>query len=253
MKIVRLLAVLSFLVLALLVPVQAQDMEPVTITYWTDPALAQPTTMPEFTELAEFETWQAEQFMEMHPHVTIEVRGLDWPDLATVVPTALAAGDPPDILKDYLGRTSGYGVEGVTVDLFSVLPQEDIDDLLPGLVNLYTIDGALHAMPTYFWNHAMIVNKALFDQAGLGDLVPVDDRDWTFDDFYAAATAIKAADIGVEFPYTLQVASNKGIMISTPLSGARVARFGIRIVRQALRIPRRWPVSSSSTCFTKKG
>ena len=210
MKYFRLLLALVVLMMVLVAPTLTQDLEPVTITYWTDPALAQPTTLPEFTELAQFETWQAEQFMEMHPHVTIEVRGLDWPELSTVVPTALAAGDPPDILKDYLGRTSGYGAQEVTVDLFEHLPQEEIDDLLPGLVDLYTIDGQLHAMPTYFWNHAMIVNKALFDEAGLTDLLPVDDRDWTFDEFYEAATAIKAADVGVEFPYTLQVASEQG-------------------------------------------
>ncbi|MCY4146874.1 MAG: extracellular solute-binding protein [Chloroflexi bacterium] len=208
MKRLQLLLALMAMLVVLLAPAQAQ--EPVTITYWTDPALAQPISLPQFTELAAFENWQAEQFMAMHPHVTVEVRGLDWPDLATVVPTALAAGEPPDILKDYLGRTSGYGVEGVTVDLFSLVSQEEIDDLLPGLVELYTIDGALHAMPTYFWNHAMIVNKALFDQAGLGDMVPVDDRAWSMDEFYQAATAIKAAGIGVDFPYTLQVASEQG-------------------------------------------
>lgn len=208
MKHLKLILALFVLMTALVAPTFAQ--EPVTITYWTDPALAQPTTLPQFTELAEFETWQAEQFMEMYPHVTVEVLGINWPDLATVVPTALAAGDPPDILKDYLGRTSGYGVQDVTVDLFTLLPQEEIDDLLPSLVGLYTIDGKLHAMPTYFWNHAMIVNKALFDEAGLGDMIPVDDRDWTLDEFYEAVTAIKAADIGVDAPYTLQVASEQG-------------------------------------------
>lgn len=210
MKHLRLALVMFTLMMVLVAPTLTQDLEPVTITYWTDPALAQPVTLPEFTQLGEFETWQAEQFMEMHPHVTIEVRGLDWPDLSTVVPTALAAGDPPDILKDYLGRTSGYGAQGVTVDLFTLLPEEEVADLLPSLVGLYTIDDQLHAMPTYFWNHAMIVNKALFDEAGLGDMIPVDDRDWTFDEFYEALTAIKEADIGVEFPYTLQVASEQG-------------------------------------------
>lgn len=210
MKHFRFILAILVLIMVLVAPTLAQDLEPVTITYWTDPALSKPITLPEFTELAAFETWQAEQFMEMYPHVTIEVRGLDWPDLSTVVPTALAAGDPPDILKDYLGRTSGYGIQEVTVDLFELLPQEEIDDLLPGLVDLYTINGKLHAMPTYFWNHAMIVNKALFDEAGLGDMIPADDRDWTLDEFYAAVTAIKAADIGVDAPYTLQVASEQG-------------------------------------------
>jgi len=198
----RFWALISVLILLLVVvgAVAQDEMEPVTITYWTDPALATPITMPEFDGVGQFEMWQAEQFMEMHPHVTVEVRGLDWPDLSTVVPAAIAAGDPPDILKDYLGRTSGYGVQDVTVDLFELLPQEEIDDLLPGLVDLYTIDGKLHAMPTYFWNHAMVVNKALFDEAGLGDLIPTDDYDWTFDEFYAAITQLKEANPDVEYP-----------------------------------------------------
>lgn len=208
MKHYRGILIVVLLALLVIVPVTAQDLEPVTITYWTDPALAQPDTLPQFTQLGEFETWQAEQFMEMHPHVTVEVRGLDWPELSTVVPTALAAGDPPDIIKDYLGRTSGYGNAGVTVDLFTLLPQEDIDDLLPSLVGLYTIDGQLHAMPTYFWNHALVANKALFDQVGLGELL--EDHAWTFEEFLDAAVQLKAADIGVDAPYSLQVASEQG-------------------------------------------
>lgn len=209
MKHMRLLFIISALLMVLIAPGAAQDLEPVTITYWTDPALAQPVKLPEFTELAAFETWQAEQFMEMYPHVTIEVVGLDWGDLAPVVSTSLAAGDPPDILKDYLGRTSGYGQQEVTVDLFELLPQEEIDDLLPGLVELYTIDGKLHAMPTYFWNQAFVVNMALFEEAGLADMIRVDDHDWTLDEFYDAAAAIKAADIGVDAPYSQQVASEQ--------------------------------------------
>ena len=186
----------------------AQD--PVTITYWTDPALAAPVHHPEFTSLAEFETWQAEQFMAMYPHVTVVVEGLAWEDLSVKVPTAIAAGNPPDILKDYLGRTSTYGHAGVTVDLYEHLPAEEVADLLPGLVDLYTIDGRLHAMPTYFWDHQMIVNKALFDEAGLGHLIPVDDRDWTQEEFIDALRQIKAADVGVEFPFALQVANQQG-------------------------------------------
>ena len=206
---------LSVLFIALLlvmsmVPVLGQDMDPVTIIYWTDPALENPITMPEFDGIGQFEEAQAAEFMEMHPHVTVEVRGLDWPDLSSVVPAAIAAGDPPDIIKDYLGRTSGYGIEGVTVNLLDYLPEEDVNDILPGLLDLYTINGELHAMPTYFWNHAMIVNLALFEEAGLADMIPTDDYSWTFDEFYAAITALKEANPEVEYPFALQVASEQG-------------------------------------------
>lgn len=204
------LLLIAMLLVMSMVPVMAQDMEPVTITYWTDPALATPITMPEFDGIGQFEEAQAAEFMEMYPHVTVEVRGLDWPDLSSVVPAAIAAGDPPDIIKDYLGRTSGYGIADVTVDLSQYLPQEDIDDILPGLRDLYTINGELHAMPTYFWNHAMVVNLALFEEAGLADMIPTDDYDWTFDEYYAAITALKEANPEVEYPFALQVASEQG-------------------------------------------
>ena len=204
------LVLIALLLVLSMVPVMAQDMDPVTIVYWTDPALARPITMPEFDGNGQFETAQAAAFMEMHPHVTVEVRGLDWPDLSSVVPAAIAAGDPPDIIKDYLGRTSGYGIEGVTVNLLDYLPEEDVADLLPGLVDLYTINGELHAMPTYFWNHNMIVNLALFEEAGLADMIPTDDYDWTFDEYYAAITALKEANPEVEYPFALQVSSEQG-------------------------------------------
>ena len=202
------LFILSLLSMFLLTLALAQ--EPVTITHWTDPRLASPPNHPEFTSLADYEKAQAERFMEMHPHVTIEVQGLDWPDLAIKVPAALAAGNPPDILKDYLGRTSGYGHAGVTVDINTLVPAEEIADIQPGLIDLYTINGELHAMPAYFWAQEMVVNKALFDNAGLGDLVPVDDRDWTQEEFIDALRQLKAADPSVEYPLSLQVASEQG-------------------------------------------
>ena len=228
----------------------AQD--PVTITYWTDPNMAAPANHPEFTSLGEYEQWQAEQFMEMHPHVTIEVQGLDWPDLPKKVPAAIASGNPPDILKDYLGRTSGYGFEEVTVDLFEYLTEEEIADIQPGLIDLYTINGRLHAMPTYFWSHHMIVNKALFDQAGLGDMIPMDDRDWTFDEFLEAMRAIKAADVGLNSRLPYKLLLSKATMTFTRSYGAQVVMFGIQTahLRSQMQIPLQ--ASSLLIAFTKK-
>ena len=191
-------------------PVPTEVPQPVKIVYWFDPVFAKPPRHPEFTELGQYEKWQAEQFMKMYPHVTIETMGMDWADLPKKVPAAVAAGTPPDIMKDYLGRTSGYAYQGVLVNLEEHLPQEMIDDLIPGVRDLYMIQGHLHAYPIYFWEHHLNVNKALFDKAGLTNMLPFDDYDWTFDEFYAAAKAIKEAGVGVEYPLALQVASEQG-------------------------------------------
>ncbi len=191
-------------------PVPTEAPKPVKVVFWTDPLFAKPPRRPEFTEIGQYENWQAEQFKKMNPHVTVEVLAMDWADLPKKVPAAVAAGTPPDIMKDYLGRTSGFAYSDVLVKLDQQLPKETIDDLLPGVRDLYMIKGYLHAYPVYFWEHHLSVNKALFDKAGLTNMLPFDDYDWTFDEFYAAAKAIKQAGVGVEYPLGLQVASEQG-------------------------------------------
>ena len=191
-------------------PEPEKELEPVHIVYWTDPALAKPARHPEFTEIGQYEEWQAQQFMDMYPHVTIEVQGLDWADLPKKTAAAVAAGSPPDIMKDYLGRTSGYSWADVLVPLDDLVPQDVWDDVNPGLLDLYRINGKIHAMPIYWWEHHLAVNKALFDKAGLTDMLPLDDYTWSFDEFYAAAKAIQDAGVGVEYPLGLQVASEQG-------------------------------------------
>jgi len=142
--------------------------------------------------------------------VTVDIQVLDWADLPKKIPAAIAAGVPPDLLRDYLGRTSAYAYEEVTVNLEEILPQEEIDDFLPDLITMNTINGHLHALPIFWWQHSMVVNAALFEEAGLLDMLPLDDYDWTFDEFYAAAKAIQDAGIGVDYPMALQVASEQG-------------------------------------------
>ena len=124
-------------------PEPEKELEPVHIVFWTDPALAKPARHPEFTEIGQYEEWQAQQFMDMYPHVTIEVQGLDWADLPKKTAAAVAAGNPPDIMKDYLGRTSGYGWADVLVPLDDLVPQEVWDDVNPGLLDLYRINGKI--------------------------------------------------------------------------------------------------------------
>jgi len=183
--------------------------EPVTITWWTDPAFADNKTWPECKIMGDYEKMIAAEYMKTHPWVTVEVQAMDWADLPKKVPAAVAAGVPPDIMKDYLGRSSGYAWEGgILENMEEILPQAALDDILPGMVDLYTIEGHLHGFPAYFWEVHMTLNYALFEEAGLTDMLPLDDHDWTFAEFRAAAEAIQAA--GVDYAYADQVASEQG-------------------------------------------
>ena len=146
--------------------------------------------------------------MEMHPNVTIEVEALQWADLSTKVTAAIAAGAPPDILKDYLGRTSGYAWQGLLEPMEELVPTEELADYLPDLINQYTIDGHLHGLPLFYWITAMAGNKAIWDAAGATDLLPLDDGEWTFEEFEAAINAVHKED--ELWPLGLTVISEQG-------------------------------------------
>src|SRR5699024_4684203 len=162
-------------------------------------------------ETANFGDWekiQAEKFMEEHPHVTIEVQALTWEDLGTRVPVAIAGGTPPDLLRDYLGRTSQYAHEGVVESFDDLIPQEELDDYLETYVDMYTINGELHALPQYAWASSMPFNRAIWEEAGKADLLPEDGQvTWTFDEFDKAVRAVNADNV---YPVGVQLAQSQG-------------------------------------------
>jgi len=191
------------------VPAQPEHTEPVTLVYWSDPRFTNVKGMEDITQVAgDYEMLLAEEFMKLHPNVTIEVEALKWEDLSTKVTAAIAAGSPPDILKDYLGRTSGYAWQGLLEPLEGAIPQEEYDDYLPDLIDQYTINGHLHGLPLFYWVTSMAVNRAIWDEAGATDLLPLDDGEWTFDEFEAAIRAVQKPD--ELWPIGLKVSSEQG-------------------------------------------
>ena len=184
-------------------------MEDVTLTYWSDPRFTLVKGKEDQTQvIGDYETLLAEQFMEMHPNVTIEVEALQWADLSTRVTAAIAAGAPPDVLKDYLGRTSGYAWQGLLEPLQDEIPTAELEDYLPDLIDQYTIDGNLHGLPLFYWITIMAGNKAVWDAAGATDLLPLDDGEWTFEEFEAALEAVYKED--ELWPLGLSVISEQG-------------------------------------------
>lgn len=182
--------------------------EQVSLVYWSDPRFRLVQGLEDETqEIGDYERILAERFMEMHPNVTIEVEALQWDELSTKVAASIAAGAPPDILKDYLGRTSAYAHQGLLEPLQGYLPQDELDDYLPSLMDQYTINGDLHGLPLFFWVSHMYGNRAIFEQQGATDLLPADGS-WTFEEFEAALQAVAIDD--QVWPLATQVASEQG-------------------------------------------
>jgi len=184
--------------------------EKIVITYWAQPLVKTIEGMEaETPKPGDYETILAKEFMALHPEVEIRVQSVSWDDMTTKVPTAVMAGKAPDIVSDYLGRTSGYAYKGWLEPLENDIPAEELADYHKDWIEQYTIDGHLHGLPGYAWLNVLVINRAVWDDAGKGDLIPdLDDPTWTFDEFREACKAV--AKSGELWPLGLSIASEQG-------------------------------------------
>ncbi|MBP1992461.1 ABC transporter substrate-binding protein [Paenibacillus eucommiae] len=181
----------------------------ITISYWVDPRFKLVQGLEDQTkEYGDWEKLQAAEFTKLHPNVKIEVQALTWDDLGKKVPISITAQTNPDILRDYLGRTSQYAHQGVLENLEDLVPKEELDDYLPDYLDLYTINGHLHALPSFAWTLGLVINKELWKQKGKESMIPTPDNPyWTIDQFDQAIREV--ADKG-KVPFSVIVATAQG-------------------------------------------
>ncbi|MBD2846630.1 extracellular solute-binding protein [Paenibacillus sp. IB182496] len=188
---------------------ESDELPEVEITYWTDPRFKLIEGMEEQTpNNGDFEKWQAEQFMAQYPHVKIDVQVVTFEDMPKKVPASIAAGTQPDILRDYLGRTSQYAYQGVLENLEESVSEEELADYHQDYLDMYTIDGHLHALPAYAWTATMMLNREMWAERDALDLLPTrEDPYWTIEEFDTAIRAV--AEPGKVFPYAVHISNSQ--------------------------------------------
>lgn len=153
--------------------------EQVTLTWWHN---ATSGPMPE--------VWAevAREFAEANPGVRVEQTGYQNEELQrTLIPNALAAGDPPDLFQVWPGGELRDQVSnGYLMQLDSAIP--DTIEAVGASVNPWQVDGETYGIPFTFGIEGFWYNTDHFATAGVE--VPE-----TFDDLVEAVGALRAADI----------------------------------------------------------
>jgi raffinose/stachyose/melibiose transport system substrate-binding protein len=132
--------------------------EPVTINWWhiqnNDPGLS---------------NWQAmaDEFMTMHPNVTIDINVLENEAFKAALQTNLQAGDVPDLFQSWGGGGLREQVDAGLVQDITAASSELVKNLNPGAVGLYNIDGKQYGIPFNLGMVGFWYNKDLFAQAGI--------------------------------------------------------------------------------------
>ncbi len=121
----------------------------------------------------------------------------------TKLEASATGGTAPDVFWINVLHAESYNEGGILLDLTEAAKDLDVETNFPeALVNAYTLDDKLIAVPKDFDTNALWYNKEIFDKAGVA--YPTDD--WTFEDLVATAQKLKDAglDNGV-YPFACPV------------------------------------------------
>jgi multiple sugar transport system substrate-binding protein len=93
--------------------------------------------------------------------------------------SAVAAGDPPDVVNMDRTLIGGYAARGALLPLTDCLRREDIDleKYQPSAIEEATLDGAVYAMPDSFDNRILLMDASVLKKAGHSPS-DVDTSDW---------------------------------------------------------------------------
>ncbi len=125
----------------------------------------------------------------------VEIDVLGWDSYWTMLEAGVSGGEMPDVFWMHSNNAQKYEGSGVLLNLDDYIANDDVidmDNYFEGITELYTKDGVHYAIPKDHDTIAIVYNKVLFDKYG----VDYPSKDWTWEDFAAAAQAI--SDAGAE-------------------------------------------------------
>ena len=131
-----------------------------------------------------------DEFHRQHPNIRVFYTP-DPEDVPADMPGIFDAGTAPDVVNGCCDFFPAWAQAGYLLDLRPFV-ERDIDPATIAewdnaqYTSFFTGDGVQYALPKYHGSLAVYYNKDLFDQYG----VAYPTRDWTYDDYLAAMTAL---------------------------------------------------------------
>lgn len=202
----------------------AQSSEPeITLTWWINPWRIRPPGFPadQSPTGEEFPAYISQQFMELHPNVTVRYEVVPNAGFDEKVTTAIFAGSPPDVLR-WWNPTWVY--DGVLEPIDDYLTDEDRADFIDYTLEAGYVDGHHYMWP---WNNSnngmgstLMLNVEAFEEAGIPLPDPI--AGWTIDEFLDVARQFKERGM---YAITLAATDNHNML-------AWLHRFGARTMNE---------------------
>src|SRR5215203_4082961 len=130
----------------------------VEILHWSHPLTDDDTTV--FNPMIQ-------KFQEAGNNVDVKIELVPWDGRIERKMSAAAAGTSPDTSYLNVDEFTTYAVEGALVELEGFIPQESVDDFLPGPKDAMTWDEHIYEIPVLHAFRLSYINTDIWTQSGL--------------------------------------------------------------------------------------
>lgn len=170
-------------------PSSDQAAKKVSLEFWTAPIMDQ----------ADYEKAIKKYTTEIAPNVDIKLSYVPFNGIDEKVNVALAANTFPDLYMDGSVRVGPLSARGIAAPLDSYITSDyNVGDVMAGPLQLSKVDGKTSMFLAASNVSVLMINKALFAQAGAEDLLPdPNTRTWTQEKFSKAVEKVGSLGGGI--------------------------------------------------------
>lgn len=134
-----------------------------------------------------------DQFQQANPGTTINLEILPFATYFERLPVQISTGDAPDIYFLVSGQVQNYAATGSLMDLSTCVPEDELAQFRPAQIDFSTYDDQLIALPFTTTVLTMLVNKDIFDAAGV-DIPQTFEDAWTWEEFADVLRTLKESN-----------------------------------------------------------
>jgi alpha-1,4-digalacturonate transport system substrate-binding protein len=127
------------------------------------------------------------EYSASHPGITIKVNTVAYDDLFPRLTQLVAGNNPPDIVKLTDIRPE---IAPFILNLSQYFGKDFLKPFIPGVAAALNRDGKIMGAPLDVTANGIILNKSLFDKAGIA--IPSKEKAWTYKEFLDAISTVKA-------------------------------------------------------------
>ncbi len=146
-------------------------------------------------------TYVKQQFEAANPGTTVNLKVVPYDGFFSGIDRGIQAGNAPDLFRVDYTTIGKYSAKGVLLDISPYFDKAEIDAFLPALWEGIKYNGVPYGVPHQTDTTCVVYSKAAFATAGITSVPAKLSDAWTWDEFSAVATKLRASLPAKKFPF----------------------------------------------------